>query len=758
MKFVDRCWKIPVVHTYACLVLLLASVFHTLPARAQENLNSDPSHYPVDPYVAPRPSLEALAIDEKITIDGRLDEGAWSRAIPSAGEFIQIQPNPGYPMTEGTVIRIMYDEDNLYIGAELHDSEPDKVSIPGLEQDFQTRDSDIFGFAIDSYYDKQSAFLFVVNPGGAVFDAQSFNDSRYMNRAWEGVIHVKTTIHEEGWTAEIAIPVTTLRFSSSDSVMTWGLNFTRRIRRKSEEGNWAPLPRQFRLYKMSRAGTLTGLRNLQQGRNLYIKPYVSAARQDGESFTADANNDYDVGFDVKYGVTSRLTLDLTAFTDFSQVEVDQEQVNLTRFSLFFPEKRDFFLENDGVFTFSDIAIRNYRTGSSPRNFNLFHSRRVGLNEDRMPQPIAAGGRLTGRIGDFDVGLLNVQTMLDGDSPAENFSVLRMKKDVGGTSDVGVIFVNRQGTSFGSTGDYNRSFGVDGNFQLLNNMVVNSYFAVTDEPDAVGDSKAAMFQVAWRDPLWDVSTLVKHVGDGFNPEVGFVDRRGVRQLYATVGAHPEPNIPLVLRVNPHADVRYFSNLDWNLETRELSGAVDVTFIDGSVLALGYEDNFERLFVPTDIAGVEVPTGDYSFRTRSVRYQASGERMLSGSLGYSQGGFYDGDRRSVNGGLVFRPSYHLAFDFGVQHNALNLAGSDFTADLISGRFRYAYNTKLFLMGFVQYNESTEDLVTYLRLNILHAPLSDIFLVFSERRNVAAGVFNGATVLDRMVTAKITRLIAI
>ncbi len=757
MKFVHIPLRL-IIRSVTCASISIGSVavFGVPSAQAQENVNADAGPYPIDPYSAPRPSLRALGVAEEIRIDGRLDEAAWSRA-DTTGEFIQIQPNPGYPMTERTVIRIMYDEDNVYIGAELFDSEPDQVSIPGLEQDYQTHDSDIFGISIDSYYDKQSAFLFAVNPGGAVFDAQSFNDSRYINRAWEGVIHVKTTIHEEGWTAEIAIPVTTLRFSSNEAEMTWGLNFSRRIRRKSEEGNWAPMPRQFRLYKMSMAGTLTGIQNLQQGRNLYVKPYVSAARQDGEEITAGANNEFDAGFDVKYGITSRLTLDLTAFTDFSQVEVDQEQVNLTRFSLFFPEKRDFFLENDGVFAFSDINIRNYRTGSSNRNFNLFHSRRIGLNEDREPHPIAAGGRLTGRIGGLDVGLLNVQTTTDGDLPAENFSVVRLKGDLIGTSDVGVIFVNRQGTSTGTTGDYNRSFGLDANFQLLGNMVVNSYVAATDEPNASGNRVAGMFQVAWRDPLWDISTLVKHVGDGFNPEVGFVDRRGVRQLYATVGAHPEPDIPGLLRINPYAEVRYYSDLDWTLETRELKGGLGVTFMDGSVLTLGYEDNFERLNETTYIAGVEVPTGDYGFNTKTVSYRSSGERALSGMVAYSQGGFYDGDRRSVGGNIQFRPSHHLAFDVGVQHNALNLAGNDFTADLLSGRFRYAFNTKLFLMGFVQYNESTEDLVTYLRLNILHAPLSDIFLVFSERRNVTGGVFDGALVLDRMVTAKITRLIA-
>ena len=211
------------------------------------------------------------------------------------------------------------------------------------------------------------------------------------------------------------------------------------------------------------------------------------------------------------------------------------------------------------------------------------------------------------------------------------------------------------------------------------------------------------------------------------------------------------------MNPYAEVRYYSDLDWTLETRELKGGLGVTFMDGSVLTLGYEDNFERLLDATYIAGVEVPTGDYDFETKTVNYRSSGERALSGMVGYSQGGFYDGDRRSIGGNLQFRPNHHLAFDFGVQHNDLNLAGEDFTADLFSGRFRYAFNTKLFLMGFVQYNESTEDLVTYLRLNIIHAPLSDVFIVFSERRNVAAGVFDGAQVVDRVVTAKVTKLIA-
>lgn len=737
------------------LVALLAAVLAT-PAQAQGSLGGTSGAGPIDPNTTPRPTLRAFATDQAINLDGRLDEAAWKLADSTTSPFYQIQPHPGYPASERTVVRVLYDSRNLYVGAVLYDSEPEKLTIPGLEQDFATQNSDLFGIAIDSYWDKQSSFLFAINPAGAVFDAQSFNDSRYLNRAWEGVIRVKTRIHDEGWTAEIAIPMTTLRFTSSDAEQTWGINFSRRIRRRNEDANWAPLPRQFRVYKMSRAGTLTGLRNLHQGRNFWIKPYVNVSREDGAP-PPDATHDLGAGFDLKYGVTSRLTLDLTALTDFSQVEVDQEQVNLTRFSLFFPEKRDFFLENDGVFTFSDVSVRNYRTGSSARSFKLFHSRRIGLSEKREPIPIAGGARLTGRVGDFELGLLNVQTRADSESPAENFSVVRLRRDITGNSDVGVMLINRQGTSSGATGEYNRAYGVDGNFRLLGNMILNSYVARTDEPAVSGDRTAAMFQVAWRDPVWDVSTLLKHVGDGFNPEVGFVDRRGVRQLYATVGAHPEPNIPHVLRINPHADVRYYSDLDWTLETRELSGGLGITFLDGGVLSLGYEDRFERLIEPTPIVGVEVPAGDYSFNTGSLSYRSSGGRPVSGTLAASYGGFYDGDRTSLVGSLQLRPSHHLALDVGVQHNDLTLSGNSFTADLFTGRVRYAYSTRAFFMGFVQFNESTDEVVSYLRLNVLHAPLSDIFLVYSERRDVSDGVFGGSVLLDRTVTVKVTRLVA-
>ena len=477
----------------------------------------------IDPLEAPRPSLGAFFTEEAIEVDGWLDEGAWGQADSTDGVFWTVIPEQGYPSSERTVVRIVYDEKNLYIGAVLYDSEPDKLVSAGLEQDFATTASDIFGIAIDSYWDRQNAFLFAINPAGALFDAQAFNDQAYVNRSWEGIVDVKTQIHAEGWTVEIAIPFTTLRFNALQGEQTWGINFSRRIRRRSEDSNWAPLSRQFRVYKMSRAGTLTGLRELKQGRNLWIKPYVSTARIDRDELP-DPDMDFDGGVDLKWGVTPQLTLDVTTLTDFSQVEVDEQQVNLTRFSVFFPELRDFFLENDGVFNLTDINIRNYRLGSGPQNFKLFHSRRIGLSDDREPVPIAAGARLTGRVGTFDVGALNMQTRSDSLFDAENFSVLRLRKNVFTSSDIGVMFTSRQGTAGGRKGAYNRAYGVDGNFRILRNMLLNTYFAFTEDSelekgDNNDDRTTAALQVAWRDPIWDTSVLLKTVGDDFSRASG-----------------------------------------------------------------------------------------------------------------------------------------------------------------------------------------------------------------------------------------------
>ena len=691
-----------------------------------------------------------------ITLDGTLDDEAWALADSTRDVFYQSIPNQGMPSAERTVVRVLYDDERLYVGAIMYDSNPGALVSAGLEQDFSTQDSDIFGFALDTYLDRQNAFLFAVNPAGALFDAQAFNDQQSVNRAWEGEVDVTTSITEFGWVAEVAVPLTTLRFRQADGPQSWGLNFARRVRRISEDSQWAPLTRQFRVYKMSRAGTLTSLDGLQQGRNVWVKPFLNGVRTDGQRANSPGEK-LEGGFDLKWGITPQLTLDVTALTDFSQVEVDEQQINLTRFSLFFPEKRDFFLENDGIFSFQDNRVRNFRLGSGPQNFKLFHSRRIGLSSNRIPVPIAGGARLTGRVGGYAIGLLNMQTRDDPEHPGENFSVVRIRKNILGSSDVGFMFINREGTGRSAADAYNRTLGADANLRLAGGrMLLNSYLAVTDEPDATGDRTTGAVEVAWRDPVWDASALVKTVGEDFNPGTGFVARRGVRQGFVTVGAHPQPAIPHVRELNPYVNVNLFSDPGWALESREIKPGLGVAFLDSGILTMEYSASYERLAEATPIAGVSVPEGEYDFGAFTTSYQSNLGRKLGGKISVTRGGFFDGDRTSVTGSVTLRPSAHLFVEGTAQRNRLALAGRAFDANLFGGRVRYAYDTRTFLSAFVQYNESSDQLQTNIRFNLIHAPLSDVFLVYSERRDRHPEPGDAALV-DRAITLKVTKLLA-
>ena len=740
--------------TILIILFVLTGLGLSLHAATAQSLQADTLLE--DPLQFPRPSLHAHFTTDPIALDGRLLEDAWKESDSTDGTFWQIIPDQGYPSTERTVMRVLYDEARLYIGARLYDSEPDKLVAAGLEQDYRTQDSDILGIAIDTYLDRQNAFLFAVNPAGALFDAQAFNDQSYVNRSWEGVVEVKTTQDEKGWVVELGIPFTTLRFNESDSAQVWGLNFSRRIRRKSEDAYWAPLARQHRVYKMSLAGTLTGLENLNQGRNLNIKPYMS-----GNSTGAyEYEYGLDAGLDVKWGITPRLTLDATLFTDFSQVEVDQQQVNLTRFSLFFPEQRDFFLENDGVFNFADVRIRNYRTGSGPQNFKLFHSRRIGLSSDRSPVPIAAGLRLTGRAGRNDIGILNMQTRDRDLFPGENFSVFRIRRNVLTSSDIGVMLTNRMHGGWGSDSFYNRTAGVDGNFRILGNLLVNAYLATSDvsantSPNLIQSSTGAL-QVAWRDPLWDTSFLLKSVGEDFEPGIGFVSRRGVRQAFLTFGAHPQPAIRGVFELNPFIDFNTFTNFDGRLETRELVPGMAVVFRNSAVLEVEVGNRLERLVAPTAIAGAEVAAGEYTYSDLSVSYLSDSGKRLSSMITLVTGSFFDGERRSIGGTLTWRPGPRWYLYGSAERNQLTLGGSSFEANLYGFRLRYGHNTRTFLSAFLQYNQAAEQFITNLRFNLIHAPLSDLFIVLQDVRNLDDDPLT-RSISDRSITLKLTRMFA-
>lgn len=704
-----------------------------------------------DPEAMPRPWARATRTTLPIRVDGVLDESAWKDAEPMGG-FVQSMPDAGAPATEPTVVRVLYDDENLYVGALLLDSDPGGIIARYLTQDYESHDDDTFGISLDTFLDRRNSFMFLINPNGAVKDGQTFDNSRLTNLAWEGVIQVETTVHEEGWTVELAIPFTTLRFDPREGEQAWGMNFLRRIRRKNEDSYWAPVDRRTRVHTMAFAGTVEGFSGLPRPRNLTLKPFALTSSASGSLLEhGDRGGESDFGLDLKYGLSPHMTLDLTYRTDFSQVEVDQEQVNLTRFSLFFPEKRDFFMENSGTFAFGDLSERNVRLGASPRDFTLFHSRRIGLREGR-PVPITAGGRLTGTAGNFEIGLLAMGTEAAQGLPSESFTVARLRRTLWEGVQVGGLFASRESWGAGGEG-YNRSYGVDANWTVGGKLFLHSYLAASDYPGVEGNNRATRISAAYRDRLWDLSALYREIGEAFDPGLGFVARRGIRHSYGTVGLHPRPDIPWVYEVNPYLEVDYTTNHRSSLETREVSAGFDVAFSDGGILRSEATDHTEAIEEAFLVAGQgEVGIGHYRYQDASLSYASSAARPLSGQLQLSGGEFFDGTRTSFALSGSWRPSKHLALDLRAQRNEISLPGNDFTADVFGARLDLAGSRRLFLSSFLQFNTASEEVVTNIRLNFIHSPLSDLFLVFTERRDVDAGV-----VLERGIALKGTKLLA-
>ena len=466
----------------------------------------------VDPEALPRPVLR-LRATTGIRIDGRLDETAWAEVEPIT-HFVQSEPDAGRPASERTEVRITFDRDFLYVGAEMYDADPAGIVLGGLERDspgILFEEMDAFGIALDTYLDRRSSFIFFVNPAGGVKDGQGTDDGRTRDYGWDGVVNVRTRVHEGGWSMEMAIPWRTLRFDPAQSDPTWGMNVMRRIRRRNEVSYWAPLDRRNRIFLMSEAGTVAGMGKLPASRNLSVKPFSLASRSVGSALGEDARgSQVDGGIDLKWGITPNMTMDLTWRTDFSQVEVDQEQVNLTRFPVFFPELREFFLENSGTFIFGDMegGPGGPRLGSSLRDLTLFHSRRIGLRSG-SPVPLLGGARLTGRAGAVELGVLNVQSEDFEGLPAENFSVLRVRRSVSRTSDIGMIITNRTptGTDDGVT---NLAVGVDANLRILNSLFINSYLAGTRKGDE--KDRAGRLSVGWRDRLWNTAAAIRRWGE------------------------------------------------------------------------------------------------------------------------------------------------------------------------------------------------------------------------------------------------------
>lgn len=717
----------------------------------------DEPDWPIDPAAYPRPSYAATRATGPIAVDGRPDEEAW-RSAPPITRFVQSRPDLGFPATERTEVRVVYDERALYVSCLCFDSQPTQLTVTSLERDFNPLDSDVFSFVLNPDPSRRNAFLFYVNPYGAVGDAQTFDDNRVLNYAWDGVVEVETQLTDFGWTMEMAIPWTTLRFDRDEGAQAWGFNAQRRVRRINESATWAPLERHEYQPKVSRAGTLTGLHGLRQGRNLRLKPYVRGSVSSTGSTLDVAGNQLEAGGDLKYGLTSSLTLDATYRTDFSHVEVDQLQVNLTRFPLFFPERREFFIENSGVFEFGDDTRREFRTSVSARDFTLFHTRRIGLTSGGEPIPILGGTRLSGTAGQYEIGVLGMRTDSAFGRTREDFGVVRARRRLPGQSSIGFIVTNRNLVGEAGAPSYNRAYGADASLNIAEHLLLTSYVATTDAPELSerrGDRSAVRLSAGWRDPLWNAGVLYRRLGGDFTPGLGFVRRKGVSHTYATLGIHPSVERFTLQEINPYVEIDYYANLESVLETRSARAGLGFTFDDGSRSSLVFESLRERLFDPFRVSGSQltVAPGVYDTRTLTASHQTNAGRVLSANASLSLGGYFDGSRTGYSVGTVWRPSSRISLGGAFSRDEVEIEAGRLAADLARLEVDLYPTTRLSTSALFQYNGLTDDVVTNVRLRFIHAPLSDLYLVYSELRRHS----EGETATDRSLALKVTRLFA-
>ncbi|HVB38378.1 MAG TPA: DUF5916 domain-containing protein, partial [Vicinamibacterales bacterium] len=718
------------------LVLFLA----TTPALANPLPTHPRPRPPAHPVArvlhAPDGRLEVRAVraTTPVVVDGVLDDAVWKQA-PVVSHFVESEPHEGRPATETTDVQVAFDARNLYIAAYCHDTDPAGIVLNDVKRDFAPGDQDDFEVILDTFADRRNGYAFITNAGGAKSDEQFSNEGRDINTSWDAVWHVRTRRVADGWIVEMAIPFHSLRFNRARNDL-WGINFGRRVRRLNELDFWAPIPRSYDLTRVSLAGDLVGLTTVHPGRDLKITPYVlgSAVRAvGGTAFDRTGN----AGFDLKYGVTPALTLDATVRPDFAQVEADEQQVNLTQFSQFFPEKRPFFLENAGLFYVGDAGVNNRITAPTPdEDLMLFFSRRVGLSPTGAPIPILGGARLTGWTHGFGVGLMTAQTGSSGSTPGDNYTVLRLRRDLFRNSDVGAIFMSRQAT--GSSRDFNRVYGVDANLRFFGNVDWSSYAIRTATP---GQTTG---QYAWRTSLTrdtdfdDIQTGVMAIGDHFSDDLGYYRRTGDRKWFLAAGIRPRLAALQhhgILEMHPHVTWSYYTDLSGRMVAKSLRTGYTFFFKNGGYAEVAFTPQFQAIDTPFTIhpGSPAIPAGRYGWDEYQALFNSDPSRPLSVSLTYTTGGLWSGTQRTLAAAATLRASYHFMVSLGLQRTAahLDVPLTDFVADLWTLTTNYSFTRNMFLGSLIQYFQDQGAFNMNVRFNFIHHPLSNLYVVYNEQR---------------------------
>ncbi|MDG1911894.1 MAG: DUF5916 domain-containing protein [Flavobacteriaceae bacterium] len=678
-----------------------------------------------------RLNFGATFLKEDPNIDGNiLQESLWKN-IPVISDLEQIKPNYGAPVSEKTEIRVAYTTKTLYIAVICYDTSPENIVVSDSRRDANLNDDDSFLFILDTYNDQQNGFLFGTNADGMEYDAQidregegNFSANRQQggvvggtNINWDASWEVKTETGDYGWSAEFAIPLRSIRFNSGTN-KTWGINFQRNISKRSETAYWANLPLGFDIKRLSLAGKMNGL-NLKSPKNLKVIPYVLTQGINDKSQLNKDSSKADMGGDIKYSLTPGLTLDVTYNTDFAQVEVDEQQVNLDRFNLFFPEKRPFFLENAGQFSVGSAG-----------EVDLFFSRRIGIGTDGALVPIIGGSRVSGKVGQTNIGLLSMFTddVENSNIVKNNYSVARVNHDFATSrSSIGGIFVNRSGIDLPD--DYNRVFAMDGKLGLGKKAQLTGFVSKSTTPGINTNDHAFKFLGVYNWNGWNLRGGYTEVGEGFNPEVGFLLRESFRKPEFLIFKQWRPkNTGKLLEVRPHISYRGYWDFNNNLITSFLHFDNHWVWESGFEIHTGVNFTTEGVISPFSISKVEIPIGEYKHSELQLVMMTNANKEVYFQTRTVIGGYFGGNRFSSNNRINFRIGDKFNTSGTLNYNRLNLPNGNVNAVISGARFAYSFTPRMFLQSLIQYNNVSNITSLNARFGWLQNANTGLFVVFN------------------------------
>ena len=677
----------------------------------------------LSPVTGPQPAvctMDACLTAEPIVLDGILSESCWNLAVP-ATDFIQRDPVEGAPASEKTEVRIIYDTINIYIGVSCYDSEPGRIVHNELKFDGTLENDDNFTVVLDTFADRRNGFTFCINPNGARQDAalgsSGLTSNMTVNYNWNGVWDTAASINPDGWSAEIVIPFSTLRFTETE-VQEWGINFRRLIVRKNEEVLWSAWGRDDGITQLSRAGSLRNLRNIKRGRLLEVKPYLLGGVEDNAGV---ADNEFKYGIDAKYPITSNLTLDFTSFTDFAQIEADRTQINLTRFDLKYPEKRDFFLEGADIFEFGSPV-------ATP-----FYSRRIGLTPDRRPLPILAGARITGKAGKYGIGVMDVQTDDEYGVSSTNYGVVRIKREILDKSSFGMIMTGVQD----ETGHHDRLLGFDFTFRTDRFLGNKNFFISTDYSENFRDNHSSGrrngdFTIQYPNDELTVIFWYREVGENYEPEIGFLEGVGIRKTDFHVRFTPRVgNNSFIKQIQMPFRFLFYNDLNGTLISRTLQ-LPPIGFLTRAEdrFTLSFNQRYESLQKPYKLfKDVFISPADYEWWEGSTTFRSNPARPLSTSLSLQLGDFYNGTKKTFDSSFLIKFSEFLSVESGAIYNRLALGKESFSTQEYDMRLNTNISPRLDIRTYVQWNNDDEVANLNFRIHYIPRVGSDIFFVYNH-----------------------------